>query len=93
MAVPITVTHLHDNLRQQYRDSTEPPVLKLEAPTVHTPYTPQQTNGWNCAMHMLLTSLSATYQGHLPIEDPEPHSKTYNAGGTEMPEHELARKA
>ena len=82
---------------------------------------------------MLLTSLSAIYQGHVPIlqygqrhvdqlsrahlryvltgeivpwvdklityipdplnnEDPEPHSKSYSAGGTEMPEQTLVKK-
>ncbi len=85
-------------------------------------------------MHMLLTSLSAIYQGRVPTllygqrhvdqmsrahlryvltgeivpwldklityitdplnnEDPEPYSKSYNEGGTELPEQELARKA
>ena len=84
-------------------------------------------------MHMILTSLSAIYQGHVPIlrygqrhvdqlsrahlryaltgqlthwienhvtyisdplknEDPEPHSKSYSTGGTEMPEQELVQK-
>jgi hypothetical protein len=82
---------------------------------------------------MILTSLSAIYQGHVPIllygqrhvdqlsrahlryvltgeimpwidklityitdpqnnEDPEPYSKTYSAGGTELAEQKLARK-
>ncbi len=84
-------------------------------------------------MHMLLTSLSAIYQGHVPTleygqrhvdqlsrahlryvltgeimpwidrlitcitdpqnEDPEPYSKSYSAGGTELPAQELVRKA
>jgi len=133
IAVPNNVSHLHDRLRQWYGDSIQPPVLRLAAPTVHTPYTPQQTNDWNFSMHMLLTSLSALYQSHVPIlhygqrhvdqlsrahlryvltgekapwtvklityisdplnnEDPEPHSKSYSAGGTELPEQELVRK-
>jgi hypothetical protein len=67
MAVPITVTHLHDHMRKWYKYYKKPLVLKLEAPTVYTSYTPQQTDGWRCAMHMLLTSLSTVYQGHVPI--------------------------
>ena len=61
IAVPTTVPHLHDNLRQWCRVSTKPTILRLEAPTVHTTYTPQQIDGWSCAMHMLLTSLSTIY--------------------------------
>ena len=60
-AVPHTVSRLHDHLRQWYGDSAMPPALQNESPTVHTPYTPQQTDGWNCAMHILLTSLSTIY--------------------------------
>ncbi len=66
LTIPNTISHLHENLRQWYGDTTKPPVLRQVAPTIHTPYTPQQTNGWRCAMHMLLTSLSAIYQGHVP---------------------------
>ena len=84
-------------------------------------------------MHMLLTSLSAIYQGHVPVlqygqrhveqlsrahlryvlpgeimpwidrlityitdpqnnEDPEPYSKSYSTGGTELPAPELVTK-
>ncbi len=32
------------------------------------------------------------HNGHLNNEDPEPNSKIYNAGGTELPEQELVRK-
>ena len=67
LTVPNTISHLHEHLRQWYNTSIKPPVLGQQVPEVHTPYTPQQTNGWNCAMHMLLTSLSAIYQGHVPI--------------------------
>ena len=123
MPVPHIVTHLHNHLRQWYGSSTKPPLLQNEFLTVLTPYTIQQTDGWSCVMHMLLTSLSAIYQGQIPIlrygqrrvdqmsrvhlryvltreitpcidnllayttdplnnEDPEPHSKPYNARGT-----------
>ena len=66
-AVPNTVSHLHEHMRQWYGDSTKPPVLRVESPTVHNPYTPPQTDGWSYAMHMLLTSLSTIYQGQVPI--------------------------
>jgi hypothetical protein len=59
--VPNTVTHLHNHLQQWYGSSILPPALQNDFPTVHTPYTSQQINGWSCAMHMLLTSLSAIY--------------------------------
>jgi hypothetical protein len=67
LPVPKTVTHLHRHLRQWYGSSPLPPALQPNSPAVHIPYTPQQTNGWICAMHMLLTSLSAIYKGHVPI--------------------------
>ena len=57
IAVPNKASQLHDHLRLWYGDSIKPPVLRQTAPTVHTPYTPQQTTGWSCALHMLLTSL------------------------------------
>ncbi len=67
IAVPITVSHLHGHMRQWYGDSTKPPVLRMEAPTDHNPYTRQQTDGWSYTMHMLLTSLSTLYQGQVQI--------------------------
>jgi hypothetical protein len=36
----------------------------------------------------LITHLSDPHN----TEDPEPHSKSYSAGGTEMPEQELVKK-
>jgi len=65
--IPNTVTYLHNHLRQCYGSSPKPPALHCHSPTVHTPYTPRQTEGWSCAMHMLLTSLSAIYQTKMPI--------------------------
>ncbi len=65
--VPNTITKLHNHLRQWYGSSSKPPVLQCNTPTVHTPYTPRQTDGWSCSMHMLLTSLSAIYQAKIPI--------------------------
>jgi hypothetical protein len=126
MPVPHTITLLHNRIRQWYGSSPKPPALQDVLPTGLTPYTPQQTDGWNCAMHMLLTFLSVIYKGQIPIlqygqhhvdqmsrmhlryvltreitpwidnlttyitdplnnEDPETYSKSYNAGGTEMP--------
>jgi hypothetical protein len=67
LPIPRTVTHLHKHIRQWYGNSMLPPALQPMTPTVHTPHTPQQTDGWSCAMHMLLTSLSAIYQGHVPV--------------------------
>ena len=64
MAVPEHVTHLHHHLRQWYGTSEMPPVLQTHTPEVLLPYTPRQTNGWTCAMHMVLTSLLVIYQGH-----------------------------
>ncbi len=61
MPVPHTVTRLHNHLRQWYGSSTMPPALQNESHTFNTPYTPHETNGWSCAMHMLLTSLPAIY--------------------------------
>jgi len=63
MLVPHTVSHLHNHLRLWYGNSALPPALQNKSPTVHIPYTPQKTDGWSCTMHMLLTSLSAIYQG------------------------------
>ena len=67
LAVPHTVSYLHDHLRQSYGDSSMPPALQDESPTVYTPYTPQRTYDWSCTMHMLLTSLSSIYKGRVPI--------------------------
>jgi hypothetical protein len=67
LAVPNTLTHFHDHLRQWYGDSLTPPDLQNESLAVHIPYTPQQRDGWSWAMHMLLTSLSTIYQGRAPI--------------------------
>jgi len=66
MTVPVHVTHLHNRIRQWYGTSAMPPVLQTHTLEVHLPYTPRQTNGWACAMHMLLTSQSAIYQGQVP---------------------------
>ena len=57
LPVPQTVTHLHKHLRQWYGSSPLPSELQPNTHAVHIPYTPQQTDGWSCAMHMLLTSL------------------------------------
>ena len=65
--MPNTVTYLHNHLRQMYGSSLKPPALHKFSPTVHTPYTPRQMDGWSCAMHVLLTSLSAIYQSRVPI--------------------------
>jgi len=67
MPVSHTMSHLHNHLRQWYGNSTMPPALQNESPTVHTPYNPQQTDGWSCTMYMLLTSPSTIYQGQIPI--------------------------
>jgi hypothetical protein len=67
LLVPQTMTHMHMHLRQWYGSSPLPSALQPNTPAVQIPYTPQQTNGWSCAMHMLLTSLSAIYQDHVPI--------------------------
>jgi len=66
--VPNTVKYLRNHLRWRHGSSIKPPALqKNESPTVHTPYTRRQMDGWSCAMHMLLTSLSAIYQARVPI--------------------------
>ena len=67
MAVPNHVTHLHNHLRQWYGTSAMPPILQIHTPEVHIPYTPRQSDGWCCAMHMISTSLSVIYQVHVPI--------------------------
>jgi hypothetical protein len=67
IAIPNTVTQLHNHLRQWYGTSPNPLALQNNTPVVHTPYTPRQTGGWSCAKHMTITSLSAIYQGHVPI--------------------------
>jgi len=67
MARPKQATHLHNHLRQWYETSEMPPVLQSHTPVVLLPYTLTQTDGWSCAFHMLLTSLSAIYQGNVPI--------------------------
>ena len=69
LGIPVsyTVNHLHNHFRQWHGSSRMPPALQYESPIIHTPYTRQQTDGWSCAMHMLLTSLSAIYQGRVPI--------------------------
>ncbi len=67
LTVPNTISHMHEHLLQWYGDTIKLPVLRHVAPTIHTPYTPQQTFEWSCAMQMLLTSLSVIYQGHVPI--------------------------
>ena len=41
--------------------------LHNESPTVHISYTPHKRNGWSCAMHMFISSLSAIYQGQVLI--------------------------
>ncbi len=61
MPVPHTVTHLHNHIRQWYGSSPKPPALQDELPAVLTPFSPQQKDGWSCAMHMILTSLSAIH--------------------------------
>ena len=65
--VPNTVKHLHNHLRQWHSNYTKPPALQNESPTIYTPYTPRQTDGGSCAMHMLLTSLSAIYEARVSI--------------------------
>jgi hypothetical protein len=65
--VPRTFTHLHNHLRHWYGSSIKPPALQNKSSTVQIPYTPRQMDGWSCAMHMLLTSLAAIYQGRIPI--------------------------
>jgi hypothetical protein len=67
MAIPTTVTHLHNYLRQWYGTSPMPPALQKNTPKVLTSYTPRQTDGWSFAMHVIITSLSAIYQGHVLI--------------------------
>jgi hypothetical protein len=67
LTVPNTISQLHAHLRQWYNTVIKPPVLEQQVPTVCTPSTPQQTNGWSCATHMLLTSLTAIYQGQVPL--------------------------
>jgi hypothetical protein len=67
MEVPKQATLLHNHLRQWYGTSEKLPVLQSQTPEVLLPYTPTQTDGWTCAMHMLLTSLSAIYQANVPI--------------------------
>ena len=39
-----------------------------------------------------IDNLMAYITDPLNNKDPEPHSNTYNAGGTKLPEQELARK-
>ncbi len=65
--IPNIVTYLHNHMRQWYGSSLKPPAIRNYSPTVHTLYTPRQMDGWSCAMHMLLTSLSAIYQARIPI--------------------------
>ena len=67
MAIPSTVAHLHNHLRQWYGVSPTPPTLQNNIPVILTPYTPRKTDDWSCAMHMILTSLSTICQGHVPI--------------------------
>jgi hypothetical protein len=65
--VPNMVKYLHNHLRQWYESSVKPPALQNELTTVHTPYTPRRMDGWSCAMHMLLISLSSIYKARVPI--------------------------
>ena len=67
MGIPSIVTHLHKHIRQWYGTSAMLPILRINPPKVHTPYMPRQIDGWSCAMHMILTSVSVIYQGHVPI--------------------------
>ncbi len=67
MQVPEQATLLHNHLRHWYGTSDKPPVLQSQTSVVLLPYMPTITDGWNCAMHMLLTSLSAIYQENVPI--------------------------
>ncbi len=45
----------------------KPPALQYKTLVIHTSYNLRQTDGRSCAMHMILTSLSAIYQSHVPI--------------------------
>ena len=66
MGVPEQVIRLHNHLRQWYGTSEKPLVLRRQTPEVLLPHTPRQTGGWTCAMHMILTSLSAIYHDNVP---------------------------
>jgi hypothetical protein len=67
MAIPNIVIHLHKHLRQWYGVSPRPPALQNTTPLIITPYTPRQTDGWSCDMHMIPTSLSTIYHGYVLI--------------------------
>jgi hypothetical protein len=45
LTVPNTISHMYEHLRHWYNTSIKPPVLRQLFPTIHTPYTPQQTDG------------------------------------------------
>jgi len=62
LRLPITppVNKLHASLRSRYTHAPLPPALTPELPNTSAPYTPQQ-DGWSCAGHMLIVSLSAVY--------------------------------
>jgi hypothetical protein len=67
MHIPTPVNKLHARLRKWFSLTFLLPTLTPEIPNIATSYTPQQQDGWICALHMLLVSLSAIYQGTVPI--------------------------
>ena len=67
LAVPPTVQSLHTHLKTWYKTGSLPNSLRNEYPTITFPTTPSQTDGSTCALHMLITSLSAIYQGNISI--------------------------
>jgi len=62
LPIPSPVNKMHTRLITWYAQSPLPDSLAPEFPYITTPYTQYQQDGWSCALHMLLVSLSAIYQ-------------------------------
>ena len=58
---------MHARLRNWYSHTLLLPSLTPKNINITTSHTPQQQEGWSCALHMLLEFLSAIYQGTVPI--------------------------
>ena len=65
--ITFPVFKLHACLRSWYTHTHLPPALTPELPNTSAPYTPRHQDGWSCAPHMLIVSLSAIYHGAISI--------------------------
>ena len=67
LPIPSSVNEMHICLRNWYAKTPFFASLKTKLPIITTLYTPLQQDGRSCALHIRLVSLSAIYQGTIPI--------------------------